>query len=45
MNNPMRMEIFQSVDNLKGVAFDFQLMQSLPSFEQFIHALVVAQFE
>ena len=45
MNNSVRVKIFESIDNLHGVAFHFQLMQSLPSFQQFVHTLVVTQLE
>lgn len=45
MDDAMRMQVLQSVDNLHSVALDFQLVQPLPPLEQFIHTLVLTQFK
>ena len=39
------MQILQCIDYLHGVALDFKFMEALSSLEQFIHTLVLTQFE
>jgi len=41
----MRVQVLESIYNLHGIALDLQLVQSLPPFEELIHALVMAKFE
>ena len=41
----MRVQVFQSVDNLERIALDLEFVQPLPPLEQFVHALVVAELE
>lgn len=45
MNNPMRMQVLESIYDLHGIAFHLQLMKSLPSFEQLVHTLVMAELK
>ena len=45
MDNAVGVEVSQSIDDLQSVALDFELMQSFPSLQQLIHALVVAQLQ
>lgn len=45
MNDPVRVQVLQSLDDLHGIALDLKLMKSLSSFEQLIHALIVAKFK
>ena len=45
MNNPVRVEILESIDDLHGVAFNFNFMQSLPPLEKLIQTLIVAEFQ
>jgi hypothetical protein len=45
MDYAMRVQILQCVDDLDGVALHLQLMQSLPPSQQFVHALIGAQFQ
>ena len=41
----MRMKVFERIDDLHGVALHFKFMKPLSSFQQFIHALILAQFQ
>ena len=45
MNNSVRVQVFEGIDNLHGVALNLQFMKSLPPLEQLIHALIVAELE
>lgn len=45
VNNPVLVQVLQSVYDLHGVALNFQLVQSLAALQQLVHALVLAQFE
>jgi hypothetical protein len=45
MDDTMRMQVLQCVNNLHSVALDFKLMQPLPAFEKFVHALVLTQLK
>ena len=39
------MQVLQSTDNLRRIALDFQFVQSFTAFEQFVHTLVLAEFQ
>ena len=45
MDDPVRVQILQSKDNLLSIALHLELVQSFPSLEQFIHTLILAQLE
>lgn len=45
MDNTVRVQVLEGVDDLLGVAFDLQFMQPLSALQQFIHALVLAQLQ
>lgn len=45
MNDPVGVQVLESLDDLHGVALHFQLVQTLSSFEQFVHGLVLAKFQ
>lgn len=45
MNDSMRVQVLQGVNDLLGVAFNLQLVQPLSTFEQLIHTLVLAQLQ
>jgi hypothetical protein len=45
MNNPVRMQVLESIDNLHSITLYLELMKSLPSLEQFVHALVMAELK
>ena len=44
MNDPMRVQILEGLNDLESVALDFKLMKSLTSLEELIHTLILAQF-
>ena len=39
------MQVLESINNLHGIAFHLQLMKSLPSLEQLVHTLVMAELK
>ena len=41
----MRMQVFESINDLHSVALNLQLMKSLPSLEQLVHTLVMAELQ
>jgi len=45
MNNPVRMQILESINDLHGIALYLELMKSLPSLEQLVHTLVMAELK
>lgn len=45
VNNAMRMQVFQRIDDLQGVALDLELVQALASLEQLVETVVGAQFK
>ena len=45
MDDAVRMEVLEGVDDLDCVALHFKLMQPLSPLEQLIHALILAQFQ
>ena len=45
MNYPVLVEILECIDDLDGVALDFELVKSFAALEQLVHALVLAQLE
>jgi len=45
MNNSVGVQILQSLDDLQSVAFDLQLVKSLPPLQQLIQTMVSAQFQ
>ena len=45
MNDPVRVQVLQCLDDLQSVALHLKLMESLPSLKQFIHTLVLAEFQ
>ena len=45
MDNTVRVQVLEGVDDLLGVAFDLQFMQPLSALQEFIHALVLAQLQ
>ena len=45
MDDSMRVEVLKRINDLRCVALDFQFVQSLPSSQQFIHTLVMAQLK
>ena len=44
MDDAMRVQVLQSIDNLCSIALYFQLMEALSPFEQLVHALILAKF-
>ena len=44
MNDPMRVQILEGLNDLESVALDFKLMKSLTALEELIHTLILAQF-
>jgi len=42
MNNPVGVQVFESIDDLHSVTLYLELMKSLPPLEQLIHTLVMA---
>lgn len=44
MDDAVRVQILQGVDDLHSVALNLKLVQSLPPLQQLIHRLVVAEF-
>ena len=45
MNYAVRVQVFERINDLLGVALDLQLMQALPPLQELVHALVLAQLE
>ena len=45
MDDPVRVQILESLNDLKCVALDLQLMKSLAPLDQFVHALVLTQLK
>ena len=45
MDDTVRVQVLQRVDYLCSVALDFELVQTLASFEQLVHGLVLAELQ
>ena len=45
MDDTVRVQVLQGVNDLHSVTLHLQLMQSLPALQQLIHRLVVAEFK
>ena len=45
MNDSVRVQVLQCIDDLHSVTLHLKFVQPLPSLEQVVHALVGAQFE
>jgi len=45
MDDPMRVQVLERLDDLHSVTLYFQLVQTLPAFEQFVHGLVLAKLQ
>ena len=45
MNNPVRVQVLQSIDDLLSIALDLELVQSLAPLEKFIQTLVLTKLE
>ena len=45
MNYAVRVQVFERINDLLGVALDLQLVQALPPLQELVHALVLAQLE
>ena len=45
MDNTVRVQVLQRIDDLHGVALHLQLVQPLAPLEQLVHALVLAQLQ
>ena len=45
MDYPVLVEVFECTNDLSCVALDFKLVETLASFQKFVHALVRAQLQ
>ena len=45
VDDPVGVKVFEGVDDLHGVALDFQLVEPLSPLQQFVHTLVVAELQ
>lgn len=45
MDDSVGVQVFESINDLHSIAFDLELMKSLPSLQQFIHTLVMTKLE
>jgi hypothetical protein len=45
MNNSVGMEVLESIDNLQGITFHFEFVQSFASLQQLVHAVVRTQLQ